>query len=116
MKKFNRSYFFRITASLVVAFLFTPSVGYPQPKLDVRSRVKIISKGIFEIRGIRFKRSVKVRSQSFNDYGKYLNEAIEKQMAENRLKYYGKVVEKLGLYIGAEIKDFASMTKAIMQN
>ena len=70
MKKIWQKLFFRITASVVVAFLLTPSVGYPKPKLDVRTRVKIISKEISEIRGIKFKRPVKVRSQSFNDFGK----------------------------------------------
>jgi|TARA_B100000959_G_C14502171_1_gene427675 PhoPQ-activated pathogenicity-related protein len=59
---------------------------------------------------------VKVRRQSFNDFGKYLDEAIEKQMPENRFKYYGKIVKKLGLHRRAEIKEFVSMTKVIMQN
>jgi hypothetical protein len=116
MKKLERNYLFGITASVVVTFLFPPSVSYSQPQLDVQSRVKKISKEISEIRGINFKQLVKVKSQSFNDFGKYLDEAIEKQMPENRLKYYGKIVKKLGLYRGPEIKDFASMTKAVMQN
>jgi len=116
MKKLERNYLFGITASVVVTFLFPPSVSYSQPQLDVQSRVKKISKEISEIRGIKFNRPVKVRRQSFNDFGKYLDEAIEKQMPENRLKYYGKIVKKLGLYRGDEIKDYTSMTKAIMQS
>ncbi len=116
MKKFTSGYFLGITASVVIAFLFTPSVCDSQPKSDVRSRVNEISKEISEIRGIKFKQPVKVRNQSLNDFGKYLDEAIEKQMPENRFKYYGKIVKKLGLYRGPEIKDFTLMTKAVMQS
>ncbi len=61
MKKIDRRYFFGITTSVVVIFLFTPSVSYSQPKLDVRTRVKKISKEISEIRGIKFKRFVEVK-------------------------------------------------------
>ncbi len=116
MNKFFRKYFFRFIVSVLVVLVLPLSGGYSQPKFDVRNRVKNISKEISEIRGIKFKQPVEVKSQSFNDFGKYLDEAIEKQMPENRIKYYGKIVKKLGLYRGPEIKDFASMTKAVMQS
>jgi len=101
-----------------IVFLLTiiASESYSKSTVDTRRRVEAISDEISEIRGLKFKRPVKVKKQSLKEFGKYLDKVLEEQMPETRLKNYGKIVKKLGLYRGTEIKDFASMTKAVMQS
>jgi len=83
---------------------------------NIQSKIDSIQVEIENIRGAKFKHSVKVAHQSLEDFGKYLDKMLDKQFSENMNKNYGKIVRKLGLYRGPEIKDFKSLAKTVMQS
>lgn len=83
---------------------------------NIQNKIDSIQVEIEKIRGAKFKHSVKVANQSLEDFGKYLDKMLDKQFSENMDMNYGKVVRKLGLYRGPEIKDFKSLAKAVMQS
>ncbi|MFQ6113165.1 MAG: hypothetical protein ACE5NG_03640 [bacterium] len=89
---------------------------FGQTPAELHQKVDEIRKGIVEIRGLKFKRPVRVRNQSLEEFGKYLDALIEKQMPEKRLQHYGKVVKMLGLYRGPELRDFKKLAKMLMQS
>lgn len=101
-----------IVSALTAFFLPTPEVN-SQQSLDTKAKIDVISKEIAEIRGMQFKRPVDFKYQSMEDFRKYLDKIIAKQMPAKRLKYYGKIVKKLGLHRGPEIQDFKSMAKMV---
>jgi len=83
---------------------------------NIQSKIDSIQVEIEKIRGAKFKHPVKVANQSLADFGEYLDRMLEKQFSDNLDKNYGKVVRKLGLYRGPEIKDFKSLAKTVMQS
>jgi len=83
---------------------------------NIQSKIDSIQVEIEKIRGIKFKHSVNVANQSLEDFGKYIDQMLDKQFSDNLDKDYGKVVRKLGLYRGPEIKDFKSLAKTVMQS
>lgn len=110
----NRIFHVALFAALILFLQKPPLSG--QTLVDLHNKVDEIGKEIAEIRGLQFKHQVHVMSQSREDFGRYLDRMIEKQMDDKKLKYYGKVVKKLGLYRGPEIKDFKALAKKIMQS
>ena len=75
-----------------------------------------IQSEVAEIRGLEFKRSISVEHQSLDDFEVYLDAQLAKQMPEQRVKHFGKVVKKLGLYRGPEIEDLNAMIKMVMKS
>src|SRR5207244_3126396 len=61
-----------------------------------------------------FKQSIPAEMQTPPDFERYVEEEFRKQMPEARSKYFGKIVTKLGLYRGPEIKDFEGLYKLVM--
>ncbi|MFQ5824078.1 MAG: hypothetical protein ACE5JB_08490 [bacterium] len=117
MKIINSNYLIQqIIIWVAVILLLLKLELFSQTPVELQKKVDEIRKEIVEIRGLKFKRPVRVMNQSLEDFGKYLDAIIEKQMPEKRLKHYGKVVKMLGLYRGPELKDFKSMAKTIMQS
>lgn len=114
VKVLNRIFYAALCIA-VILFLKKPALA-GETLVELQKKVDEIGKEIAEIRGLQFKHQVHVRRQSQKDFGKYLDRMIEKQMNDKKLKYYGKVVKKLGLYRGPEIKDFNTLVKKIMQN
>lgn len=106
----------KIAIGLVCLFLLIQHNVAAQTSAELQRKINAIQKEIVEIRGLKFKHSVQVENQSLEDFGKYLDTLIEKQMPERRVKYYGKIVKKLGLYRGPEIKDFKTLAKMVMQS
>lgn len=98
-------------STLVLLLYFT--AGRTQTLED---SVASIQAEIEQIRGAKFKHQVKVKYQSVADFGKYLEKQIDRQLPQDLLKNYGKVIKKLGLYRGPEIKDFKAMIKMVMQS
>jgi hypothetical protein len=104
------------------AFLFAVAVSsfqltsvHSQTSDQIKAKIDTIQKQIEEIRGLKFKKPVKVQNQSLADFGKYLDHALERQMPEKLAKNYGKIVAKLGLYRGPEIGDVRVLAKMVMQ-
>ncbi len=81
----------------------------PETVLKVQREIELL-------RGEKFKSAIRVENQSVEDFGKYLDRAIEKQIPTDLLKNYGKIVRKLGLYSGPEIQDFAALAKHVLRS
>ena len=79
------------------------------------ARIDSIQIEIEKIRGAKFKHVVKVANQSLEDFGKYIDKMLDKQFSESHGKNYGKVVKKLGLYRGPDIKDFKQNNRHRLQ-
>lgn len=75
-----------------------------------------IMKDVAEIRGLKFKNSISVEYQSIKDFDSYMEEELKEQMPELRQQSIGKVVKKLGLYRGPEIKDMFGTMKKVMES
>jgi hypothetical protein len=108
----------RITALvLAVSVVVT---GYAQetkvdaPVADPQIKADQIQKEVAELRGLPFKRNVKAELQSLDDFGKYLDKALETEVPAESKPYYGLVVRKLGLYNGPIIENAPDMMKMIM--
>ncbi len=95
---------------------FQPTFVHSQTSDPIKAKIVTIQKQIEEIRGLKFKKPVKVQNQSLDDFGKYLDRVLEKQMPEKLAKNYGKIVTKLGLYRGPEITDVRELAKMVMQS
>lgn len=105
---------FRYSIILVIASVYLQPINLVAQ--NIQNTIDSIQVEIEKIRGAKFKHSVKVAHQSLEDFGKYLDKMLDKQFSENMDKNYGKVVRKLGLYRGPEIKDFKSLAKTVMQS
>jgi len=105
---------FKYSIILVIACVYLHPTNLAAQ--NIQSKIDSIQVEIENIRGAKFKHSVKVAHQSLEDFGKYLDKMLDKQFSENMDKNYGKIVSKLGLYRGPEIKDFKSLAKTVMQS
>ncbi|HTE43311.1 MAG TPA: hypothetical protein VK629_20990 [Steroidobacteraceae bacterium] len=81
---------------------------------DAQTLANKIQGEVAEIRGLKFKRSIKASKQTPEEFGRYLDGQIKEGVPEAVSQHYGKIVQKLGLYRGPEIKDFASTMKSVM--
>jgi hypothetical protein len=112
----NSTYLIRHIIILVSVILLLLRIDlFSQTSAELQEKVEEIRKELVEIRGLKFKRPVRIRAQSLDDFSKYLDAMIEHQMPEERLRYYGKVVKMLGLYRGPKLKDFKTLVKMLMQ-
>lgn len=99
---------------IVIGMLFfTTNPGLSQD--TIATTIDSIETEIELIRGKKFKHEIQFQNQSLEDFGKYLDDMIDKQFPETLQKNYGKIVRKLGLYRGPEIKDFRKLIKMVMQ-
>ena len=105
---------FKSSIILIMACVYLHPI--PLVVQNIQSKIDSIQVEIEKIRGAKFKHPVKVTNQSLADFGEYLDKMLEKQFSDNLGKNYGKVVRKLGLYRGPEIKDFKSLAKTVMQS
>ena len=105
---------FKSSIILIIACVYLHPISLVAQ--NIRSKIDSIQVEIEKIRGAKFKHPVKVTNQSLADFGEYLDKMLEKQFSGNLDKNYGKVVSKLGLYRGPEIKDFKSLAKTVMQS
>ncbi|MFQ5638759.1 MAG: hypothetical protein ACE5IR_12275 [bacterium] len=104
-------------ATLVLTLLFLQTTSLTaQPAEGLSGTIKAIHKDIEGIRGIEFKHPVKVKNQSIDNFGRYLDKMLQKEIPERLAKNYDKVVRKLGLYRGPEIADFRTIAKQVMQS
>lgn len=75
-----------------------------------------IQKEVAEIRGLEFKKPIGVDHQSMEDFEKYLDAELSRQMPEQRTRYFGRIVQKLGLFRGPVIEDMMGMVKEVMKS
>ena len=92
-----------------------PNVG-AQTQIELQRKAGSVRQEIVEILGLKFKRPVRVGIQTSEDFGKYLDANLEKQMSKNLVEHFDKIVRKLGLYRGPEIKDAISTIKFVAQS
>lgn len=107
----NKSRLRAILFLLLFALSYVP--GFSQ---DLQQQVQDIEKEIAVLRGAPFKHPIQVKRQSLADFGKYIDAQIAKQYPDAYLKNYGKIVRKLGLYRGPEIKNYKEMAKMVIQS
>lgn len=91
---------------------FEPLTDEEQAQLE--SRVARIESQVAEIRGLPFKEEIGVEHQSLDDFGKYLDAELGRQIPEEKNAIYGLVVKKLGLYRGPELTDLRTTVKQMM--
>ncbi len=82
--------------------------------MSVGTQVNQIMDDVAKIRGLEFKAPLSVENQSMADFEKYLDGELSKEMPEKRQANFGKIVKKVGLYRGPEIKDYKSLAKKVM--
>lgn len=83
------------------------------PARDPQALADEIAEQVANIRGLPFKRPIKVATQTQEAFGEYLDEMIGRQVPPEMAEHYGKIVRKLGLYRGPEIEDGPTLMKAV---
>ena len=86
----------------------------PTPPPDAQAAADSIAREIEQIRGLSFKKPVRVESQSVEKFGDYVSRELDKEVPESIRKHYGTIVRTLGLYRGPPIDDFSSMMLTVM--
>lgn len=105
---------FRLRLYTVVILYTYSVVVFAQTPENLQSQINAIQKEIESIRGEKFKSAVKIKNQSLEDFGRYIDKMLEKQMPKKLVDNYGRIVKKLGLYRGPEIEDYKSLVKMVM--
>jgi hypothetical protein len=88
--------------------LFADLPSEPQALADA------IVEDVVAIRGLALKEPISVENQSAEDFGAYLDAALERSLPPERAAAFGRVVNKLGLHRGPEIEDIAELMKFVM--
>jgi hypothetical protein len=88
----------------------TPAATDPNPQVLANK----IQDEVAALRGLKFKQKITASKQSPAEFGKYLESRIKEDVPEQVSRHYGKIVQKLGLYRGPEIKDFEGTMKSVM--
>jgi hypothetical protein len=68
------------------------------------------------IRGLPFKRPVKVAMQSGENFNEYVARELDEAVPESSRSHYGLIVRTLGLYRGPPIEDFSGMMATVMSS
>ncbi len=105
-----------INILLCCSFLVRCAPLSGQDMSEIGLRVAAAQKRLEDLRGEPFKHAVKFATQSPEAFGAYLDETISRQLPESASRNYGKVVRKLGLYSGPELKDFRALARKVMQS
>lgn len=103
-----------ICSICLLSFLAGPLL--PQANQDLKTKIQAIQREIEDIRGEKFKTDVAVQNQSVEEFGEYIDRALERQIPPDLAANYGRVVKKLGLYRGPEIKNFLAMARMVFQS
>lgn len=103
-----------ICSICLLSFLAGPLL--PQENEDLKTKIQVIQREIEDIRGEKFKTDVAVQNQSAEEFGEYIDRALERQIPPDLAANYGRVVKKLGLYRGPEIKNFLAMARMVFQS
>jgi len=70
---------------------------------------------VAQLRGLPFKSNVTAGVQSKEEFAAYLDEQIDEALPEIKNKYYGAIVQRLGLYRG-DLTNFSDTAKAVMSS
>lgn len=105
-----------VVFTLLCALIFAAAHLNAQTDPAIQARVDSISRQIEQIRGLEFKRPVRVAKQSTEAFEAYIEEMIALKIPQTRLQNYGKIVRKLGLYRGPEIQDFTALAKLVIRS
>jgi len=102
-----------LTAFLLFAGAHSGNAAAPSAA-DAQATADGIAKEIEQIRGLTFKRPVRVESQSMESFGQYVSRELDQAVPENIRSHFGIIVRALGLYRGPPIEDFASMMTTVL--
>lgn len=91
-----------------------PAGGGHVSQAEMQREVDKIMADVESLRGHKFSKPIPAENQSEADFAAYVERELDHQMPLTRFEHYGKVVRKLGLYNGEEIKDFRGMAKKVM--
>lgn len=96
------------------AAAFAQEAAAPPAPANAQATADAISKQVADLRGLPFKRSVPVETQSPAQFGEYVRGRIDDVVPRNLRNHYGRIVRTLGLYRGPEIQDFSAMMSSVM--
>lgn len=106
------------TIGLAAVFLIASSAhsenAAAAPPADAQGAADSIAREIEQIRGLSFKRPVRVESQSVASFGEYVSRELDQEIPQSIRQHYGTIVRTLGLYRGPPIEDFSSMMTTVM--
>lgn len=80
---------------------------------DPDALAAVIERDIARLRELEFRRPIAVQRQSREDFGRYVDAAMERSMPAGRLDAFGRVSSKLGLYRGPPIEDAAAVMREL---
>lgn len=97
--------------------------GLAQEGIDLGGQLSVspkvfagqVEKDLTELRGLPFKKPIEVQNQSLEDFEKYVDREIGKQVAAEKLKNLSKIVRTVGLYRGPEF-DYMETTKLLLSS
>jgi len=89
-----------------------PAPGEPAPA--PQALADRIQAEVAELRGLPFKRPVKVENQSPDEFAKYLERELAEVVPPSIAEHYGTIVRKLGLYRGSADLEFEGLIKSVM--
>jgi hypothetical protein len=79
--------------------------------LEVAARIQ---KEVVELRGLPFKQPVRMEKQTAEGLGKRMDKEMAEAVPVVLARHFDKIVRRLGLYRGPEIKDYRAMMRAVM--
>jgi hypothetical protein len=87
----------------------------PTQGADTQALVLQLQEEVAQLRGLPFKSNVTAGVQSKEEFAAYLDEQIDEALPEIKNKYYGAIVQRLGLYRG-DLTNFSDTAKAVMSS
>lgn len=73
-----------------------------------------IQKDVAELRGLPFKKAVPMEKQSPEVLGRRMDKEMAHAVRPALVRHFDKIVRRLGLYRGPEIRDFAGMMRTVV--
>jgi hypothetical protein len=92
------------------------ALGQGAPPEDLQAYAQKIQAEIAAIRGLEFKRPLKVENQSIDDFGAYLDKQLAEDIPAEIADNFDAIVRKLGLYRGPKIEDMRATMKLLLQS
>jgi hypothetical protein len=92
-----------------------PPAAAPAQGADTQALVLQLQEEVAQLRGLPFKSNVKAGVQSKEEFAAYLDGQIDEALPEIKNKYYGAIVQRLGLYRG-DLTNFSDTAKAVMSS
>jgi hypothetical protein len=104
----------RLAAALLLASACIAQAAAPAASNDPLEVAARIQKEVVELRGLPFKQAVPMEKQTAEGLGKRMDKEMAEAVPAALTRHFDKIVRRLGLYRGPEIKDYQAMMRAVM--